>query len=286
MPTTYDTGPYVAALTAAGLPASLTWTVQVNPRRKRIAWQVQPGGAVLFSVPPGASPDRLRTFAQASRGRLVVLTADASARGAIRPKELVSGEGFRLFGTNYRLSLVDDGPAITGGPGPSTWSGIRTWQLTMRRDQASAALIIEWYRRELAAWLDKYMPPLANRHGIRPGLAWEVRPFRAGNVRSWATYHSKTHRVFFCWQVAQFPAELARHVVAHELAHAARPGGKSHGPEWESKMDMIAGPGWRDREQVVRRELDADVWHGDVAQPRPVDPFVSAWAGTAVGGAR
>lgn len=269
---TYTADEFASVLRTVSTPLPVQWTVKPSARRKTFTAVVGPGGIVEFRVPATMRPGQFAVLVSKHRGAIIRAAEDKAATGVhVSRKDLVSGEGFRLFGLNYRLHLVDDGEPISAGPGPSTWSGIRTWRLTARRDQVSARLIIEWYRAELAAWLDKVIPPLAARHGIADGLTWEVRPHREGNTRSWATYHQATHRIFVHWQVAQFPRELAEHVVKHELAHASRPGGTSHGREWKRAMDRIAGVGWTDRERAVKTLDGLTLWEGDVNE-RPAEP--------------
>lgn len=53
-----DPTPYVAALSATGLPGWLQWTVEIRPRRKAVGATVEPGGSVTF--PPKLLQDARR----------------------------------------------------------------------------------------------------------------------------------------------------------------------------------------------------------------------------------
>lgn len=282
MSRTYTADEFASVLRSISTPLPMQWTVKPSARRKSFEAVVGPGGIVEFRVPATMRPAQFVILVSKHRGAIITAATQKAATGVHVPrKDLVNGEGFPLFGTNHRLRLVDDGPPIVAGPGPSTWSGIRTWQLTMRRDVASAETVIGWYRAELAAWLDKTIPPLMSRHGVAAGLTWKVRPYRRDvNTRTWGTYHRATHRIFIEWHVAQFPRVLAEHVVKHELAHATRPGGASHGAEWARAMDRIAGYDWMDREKAVKSLDGLSLWEGDVNErPAAPAPFTSAWGG-------
>ncbi len=283
------------AAVAAVLPPDFPWRLEVNPRRRHAGLRAR-DGVVVLSIPTNMTgPDRTAAWfavhAPRALARLQARAQDTPAATGPVVKELVNGEGFLLFGQNHKLRLVDDPAAapIVAEPGPSTWSGVRTWQLTVRRDQASARLIIEWYRGQLAAWLDEKIPPVAARCRVRDGLQWEVRPHREGTGHgTWGRYLVKHHRITMPWIVAQLPRDVAEQIVRHEVGHAARPhrqpgaSGRPHGPEWRALMSTLCHD-WR------RLEAAADehrLWHGGLAAPAPTpeparEPapagFVSGW---------
>ncbi len=287
---TLDLTPYRQAL-AAALPPGTPWDITVGARLKYSRLSVT-DGVLTVRIPAAGTGDPARTAAWAAThaGRMLANTAPP------RTKELVNGEGFPLFGVNHRLRLVDDrshlpdatpagpltrhpGVPIIAEDGPSTWSGHRTWQLTLHRDHATASTVIEWYRAELLAWLNEQIPPLAARLGVRDGLTWAVRHQRDGvRIGSWASYYPAKHRVTASWTVAQFPRDLATHVLRHEMCHAARPGGTTHGRQWQARMATL-NPQWREHETVVRKHTE--VWTGHIAPagtaPATDGPHVSGW---------
>jgi predicted metal-dependent hydrolase len=293
-----------AVIAAAGLPADLEWTVRAKTGGKTMRATVLPGGAVEFTIPAEAPEATVAVFIARSRGRILAQAADMRERGVrIVRKALVSGEGFPFAGRNYRLRLVVDGdenrPDAHGGPltrhpgvpviaepGPSTWSGIRTWQLTMRRDVAEGPdpvrAVVEWYRTAGLAWLDANMPRILTDLGMprEKWPTWTVRPYRAakGYGGSWGTYHSRTHEIRIEWLAFQFPVELLRHVCQHEAAHAKVPGA-GHGKLWQAVMSSTA-PDWRELERRARELPGLPLWIGDREDPtglvgrRPAAPCV------------
>lgn len=280
---------YAAAIYAAGLPAWMSYQVAVNSRRKAVGATMEPtaGGVVVrFGIPAAATPAAVTDAVRRMRAKLVRAGEDIRERGArIIRKELVNGEGFRFAGRNYRLRLTDDPAAapLVAGPGPSTWSGVRTWQLTVRRDAATADTIIGWYRQAGRAWLDEQLPAIIRHAGIVDWPTWRVRPYRAGLPDSWGRYTGRTHSIGLSWVIFQFPPELLRHILVHEVAHAAT-AGDGHGKRWQAKMAAMSGAasGWRDLDRQARALPGVALWTGDVEPTDPpapaAGPYVSAWA--------
>ncbi len=276
MPTTtapradLDPAPYVRAIaTRSGLPTWLDWRVTVSARRgTRVSATIDPAGTntpvkVTFQVPAGATVDDVLFAVSKMRPKLGAKAADMRNHGAyIAVKELVSGEGFRFVGQNYRLNVVDDAPhTIEDGPGPSTWSGVRTWQLTLRRADASARPIIEWYKARGRLWLDQVMPAMVARLGLA-GITWQVTP---DDGRKWACYHHATRVVSVSWVVFQMPRQMIETILWHELAHAAA-GERGHGPAWERAFARVL-PYWRERDQAARAATGLTLWLGEVSIP-------------------
>ncbi|RKR92695.1 hypothetical protein BDK92_7173 [Micromonospora pisi] len=266
MTTDTAAAPYVTALTAAALPDWLRWRVEIRPRRRSLGIITEPGGQVVIAIPPGVDPQRVVAVVQASLAQLRRHVRDSEESALRRPvKELVNGEGFPLLGANHRLRLVGDADMpIVGEPGPSTWSGVRTRQLTLRRDAASAATIVGWYQAQGQAFADRYAPEMAARLGVADGLTVRVRGYRPGQgVASWGTYRPRTHSISLHWSLFQLPREMPEAVLAHEVAHAARPSGGPHGRGWERLFVRLV-PEWRERAREL--ELAArSMWFGDVA---------------------
>lgn len=273
---------YRDAITALNLPVGLRWSVQLATRGKKVRATTEPDGEVLFRVPPGCTPEQLAAAVTRMRSKLVVAVKDAEASGTrLVPKELVSGAGFTLLGTNYRLCLVKDGDhlprpsgmrPLTAHPGVpiiaeyggSTWSGHRIHQLTLRKDAANAGTVIEWYRAEGQRYMDEHLPAIAQRLGVRPGLRWHVRPYRHVESRggTWGTYLPKSHTIAVDWKIFQFPREWVDYILAHEAAHAACPE-RGHGRRWQTLVERVA-PGWRDLDPKVREAKGLALWNGKV----------------------
>lgn len=262
-----DPRPYVTAIaTRSGLPVWLDWRVEISGRRKTLGATIEPAGTntpvkVTFQVPAGASVDDVLLAVSKIRPKLTAKATDVRDRGAyIAVKDLVSGEGFPFVGKHYRLKVLDQAPhSIEDGPGPTTWGGGRTWQLTLRRSDASARTVIAWYRARGRAWLDAAVPAMAARMGVRDGLRWEVLP--DDDMRgAWARYHHGAHLITVSWVVFQMPREVLDTILWHELAHAVTPG-DHHGPAWQRAFGRVL-PEWRERNTAAREATGLTLWFG------------------------
>lgn len=246
------------------LGEGITTSVQLSPRRRKIDAEVQPGGRhVVYRVPTtGATPEALADFVRRTRARVLKWAREYQEIDCfIVSKQLIGGEGFGFMGRNHRLNIVDDAAVPVEAVTAPTWSH-KSWWLNVRRADLNVRTIIEWYRQQGQAWLDRHVPALAARAGVPVGpggLVWEVRPYRAGDCASWASCHGgRLMRVH--WVVFQFPREWVEHVVKHELSHARTDDG--HGPGWQSAMDRLAGPDWRQLEQWVKTGRKQTLWDG------------------------
>lgn len=278
---------YTAALGTLKFPEWLAWSVKVSTRARKAHVTIEHDGAVVFTAPASRTPADVADGARRLLGKILVAARDKRDNGVtVVVKDLVSGEGFPLVGHPNRLKIVDDGPPCevrrlpVGQHRPDGTGSMGSLPfLCLRRDQATARTVIEWYREQGQAWLDKTMPAIAQRLGVRPGLTWEVRPYRAGDRfgGSWATYHpGSAHRIRMDWRVFQFPRELAEHVARHEAAHAIAGG---HGPAWQRVMARF-GTDWRDLERRTKTADGLTLWNGEVSAARELEPaasMVSGW---------
>lgn len=268
---------YTHALAAARLPACWRWRVELRPRRRTIGATVEPGATVVFTAPPVARPDQVAWFARTNVDRITrpVLRAEQTAP-AHPVKQIANGEGFALLGTPYRLHLVDDGQpcAVRRLPtGQLRQDGTGSMGslpfLCLRRDvDDPAGALVRWLAEQGQAYMTDKVPPMAARLDVAPGLDLLVRTLRQ-HPRTWATYHPATHTVRVHWSVFQLPRPLVHYVLAHEVAHAARPAGKDHGPGWQALVTRLC-PDWR--EQAAQLEqAGRTLWIGDTA-PRTDGP--------------
>lgn len=236
-----------------------TFEIRTSARRKTLGASVPAGSrTITLAVPEGASAEAVIRFVKTNRHRIGGLLNRAAECPPDHPvKELVPGEGFAWLGRSGRLRLVDEPGTVrrvTDGHGP--WMELdRT--IAARRDPKP---LIDWYIRE-GTW-----------HAVREAAPWWARmaprepapTVRAGNIgrRRWGKYNPADHTVTLAWQTFQLPRDLVELVLVHELAHATRPAGKSHGPEfWRTFERALIGA----RQQ--KRQLDEDgrhVWMGDI----------------------
>ncbi len=298
-----------AELELQGWPYWISWEVKPAPRSRRITVEIKADGLLVASVPPHATAVELGRLVRAHRGSLLTKAAKMRDRGPhLMVKDLVPGEGFPLVGHNYRLHLVTaDGRAGEGyaqpstrhpgvrcidEPGPSTWSGIKTRQLTLMYG-GTAADVMQWYRAKGEEVLARQMPQTFARLGLDPaGWQWTVRPARPAEKFSgtWAICYPTKKVITFAWWAFQLPKPELDYLIEHEAAHA-HPKGDGHGKGWQRLMDMLC-PAWPRHREVLKWGTGLKLWLGQTSTPAALTlaerraaeaaetaPFVSEWAG-------
>ncbi|UQA95652.1 M48 family metallopeptidase [Streptomyces halobius] len=262
MPTQTDR--IAAAITASGVLDGFTVTVRVSARRRALGVTVEPGGTALtVAVPATIESDETVQILRRMRPRIAghVLRARENAPAGPTP-ELVDGEGFMWLGRSARLRLVD-GTAPVERVHTDTGYWLHAGRDLLAREGARP--IVRWYCEQGTAWLRQEAPRFWCRMAASGAPLPELRVANIGRKR-WGKYEPARHRVTLAWQSLQLPPSLARYVIVHELAHATRPGGAPHGPEFWRAADRGI-PLAREK----RRRLDKEgrtVWMGETA-PRP-----------------
>lgn len=250
MTTTED---YTKLIALVRLPTVVRWTVEIRPRRKTIGIEVKPDGTAVITVPPDADP---YVVAQHVRDNVSWLTKHCVARAQFTPehpvKELLSGEGYSLLGTNHRLRLVDEGPPIE----LENEHRHQCW-LHLHRKHAKAATIVGWYREQALAYVTKRAESWAPRTQV-------TVPFVIGDSgdreHEWGAY--RRGRIELHWAVLQLNRSLVDRVIVHMMAHAAAAPERGHGPRWRRLLAR-----WQYEPVDLDRQVARDwrrVWLGDV----------------------
>ena len=248
-----------AALEADDLLTDYTVQVRISTRRKTLGATIEPGGQVVtLAVPATVQPADVVAAVRHLQERIARAARQSRERAPENPvKELVAGEGFEWLGRPARLRILD-------GTGPvervSTGSG---WWMHAHHDdiaQRGARPLIDWYCREGTAWLEREAPAWWTRLAGRAPLP-ALRVQDIGRKR-WGLYRHTPHLVTLAWQTMQMPPRMATYLLIHELAHATRPAGRPHGPQFWAVVQR-ALPGYK-RDQQDTHEYGRAVWMGDV----------------------
>lgn len=250
---------YERAIAELGLPHDWDVTVEIRPRRRTLAVEIKPGGAVAILIPPTTDPDQVVRFL---RSRTEQITERVDTAVALTPdlavKTFTTGEGYDLLGRRCALRLVDGEQA---GHLPRVWvpgSGEAVLLLVRHgRPERVRRDIIALYRREGLAWAVEHGRPY-EQDGQITGLHYEVRDL--GRHR-WGSYQGGKHTISLHWATLGLPIRLVEYVLVHEEAHATRPSGRAHGPAWQRQMYLWM-PDWR-RRQAELAEAGRHVWLGD-----------------------
>lgn len=238
--------------------------VQISARRKTLGLAMNPGDAgITVQAPADATPAEILRLLSKNRLRIGAMLNKAKKCVPNHPvKTFVNGEGFLWMGRSARLRLLDNPDATlrrASGYGTGYW-----FVMDRTAIPRGAKTFIDWYIREGNAWLQTEAQQLWSRTApFRP-----MPTVQAGNIgrTRWGKHDGRDGRddVTIAWQTFQLPPSLVRHVLAHELTHAARPGGTPHGPEfWRSFERIEIGA-----RQTARRlhEEGRHLWMGDTLQ--------------------
>jgi predicted metal-dependent hydrolase len=248
-----------AAIKDAGLLTAYAVNVRVSARRRTLGVSIEPGGkAVTVAVPAGAQPVDVAAGVRRMHARIVGALVNAQKFAPAHPvKDLVNGEGFEWLGRSARLRVIDG-----HGPVERVRDGHGHWMHADRADleRHGGRPIIDWYCREGTAWLEREAPAWWSR--MQYGR--EMPALRVADIgrKRWGVYAHTPHRVTLAWQALQLPTSMATYVLVHELAHATRPGGRPHGPEFWSVVRRALPSYERDKADMDTH--GCSVWMGDV----------------------
>ena len=238
-----------AAVRAAALADQVEWSIDVRPRRTRLALTIDEYGRLTILAPPHTTPAALTHLLVAKRSWVHRHVGRRAGGPAAPPtKQIADGETFAFLGRQLTLAVAATGddpgtlaiPRQRGGRPPT------------------AAAVVNWYREQGARWALERAAHWAPRLGLHRLPELQVRDI--GRTR-WGYYQASDHRVRLHWQLFQAAPEIAENVLVHELVHATRPPGTPHGPAWRQRMDA-AITDWRARDRLLNAARPG-MWRGD-----------------------
>lgn len=218
--------------------------VSERPRRRTLRLTVERDASLTASVPPGTEARTVEDFVREKRRWLYRKLAERAEYAPANPdKEMVSGEGFRYLGRNYRLLIVDD-------EGVEPVRLVRG-RLRLRADcrDEGVAHLTRWYAERGQRWIARRIQPWARRMGADMSRL-RVRPlgYRWGSCGRGGT-------VNIHWATMQLGPNLVDYVLVHELAHLDH---RDHGPEFWRAVER-AMPDYATRRETLKRE-GARLW--------------------------
>lgn len=219
---------FLAELQTLDLPAEWCTQVVVSERRNTVALRVDEYAHLVVTVPAGADPGAVL---RAVRRQTMWVCRQVRQRQPYVPdhpvKELVSGEGFRLFGLPHRLRVVDGGPPLLCDETTrlSTWSGSPIREIHLRRDHADGPdALIGWFSGQGREWM-------ADATGARSLVRWcrrlgvEPPTFEVATLkpRQWAVHRKARRTLTAHWALFQLdPAEI-EFALMRELVKTVAP---------------------------------------------------------------
>jgi predicted metal-dependent hydrolase len=177
-------------------------------------------------------------------------------------KNVVQGERYDLVGRTHQLRLVEEDLAARTPRIDMDGSGQPLLVVRHGPPQRIHRDIIALYRQEGLAWVRREGRQY-QVDGRIAGLRYAVRDF---GRRRWGVYCGPPqYTTTLHWAVFGLPMRFIEYVLVHELAHAARPGGRAHGRAWRWRMNRWM-PDWEQRQSELA-EVGRHAWLGD-GQPR------------------
>ncbi|MFJ6438203.1 YgjP-like metallopeptidase domain-containing protein [Streptomyces sp. NPDC091416] len=222
-----------AALEADGILTSASFDVVVSRRRTTHAVTTRPDGRRVVRILPTSTAAEITQFVRLNASRLADHARQMATRAPRHPDRRLT-DGCELFwlGHSVRLHLVD-----TPVPVHMRQQEDGTGLLVVHRgdlERCGAQPIIDWYARAGRAWLEGAAPAhWARLRTRRPLPRLEVRDLGRCNG---AIYQESAHQLTLHWAVFQLPPVLLEYVLVHELVHGTRPRGRSHGPEFRTRL--------------------------------------------------
>ncbi|MFJ8752268.1 YgjP-like metallopeptidase domain-containing protein [Streptomyces sp. NPDC102441] len=221
------------ALEADGILTPGSFDVVVSHRRTRHALTTRLDGRHIVRILPTSTAVEIVRFVRQNSSLLESNARRLAERAPRHPaKHLADGCKLTWLGSAVRLHLVDT-PVQVHLRLRADGTGLL---VAYRGDVArlGAQPVIDWYCRAGLAWLQATAPARWSRLRTRrqlPALA-----VRDVGSRYGGGYEEHAHQLTLHWAVFQLPPALLEYTLVHELVHATRPGGRSHGPGFRARL--------------------------------------------------
>ena len=199
-----------------------------------------PDGAVRVSAPKTLPDDSIQLFVRTKIGWIRRQQERFRTQPRQTERQYVSGETMYLWGKQYFLqveySYKGNDLKLSGD----------TALLTVRKESTAKQrenYINEWYRQQLKAEIEKYLPKWEAITGLHC-TDWQTKYM----TTRWGTCNTEKRKIWLNLQLAKKPYICLEYVILHELIHLKV---KNHGPEFVSLMDQYM-PFWRE----IRKQLN------------------------------
>lgn len=188
-----------------------TVAIRRSKRAKRMSIRIREAGVVELVLPLRASLRAGNTFVRSRQDWIARALAMQKKRTSYQ-KPIVCEDGARIpcFGDMVQLLILYE-----TGRARSTVS-LRGSTLTIRVATVPDACkaLASWYKRETNAYCVGQVQEYADVLGVI------VSRIRAIAMKTqWGSCNKKTGALTFNWKLALAPEEVARYVIAHEVAH-------------------------------------------------------------------
>ena len=217
----------------------VSYTLRRSARARYLRADIGLRTGLRVTLPDGLTEARVESFLRTRRTWVLrALTRLERLALLIPDRTLEHGSSVPYLGSTLTLNLSNGSPARVGRLGDSLIVH------TPRRGRAAVHAALQgWYRREAARVLGDYARALAARHSLE-----FRRIIIRDQKRRWGSC-STSGTLSFNWRLMLAPENIARYLVAHELAHRAHP---DHSRRFWAKVAELC-PGFRDEERWLKK---------------------------------
>ncbi|MCT7986370.1 M48 family metallopeptidase [Laspinema sp. A4] len=202
-----------------------------------------PHGHVRVAAPLHLSEDNIRLAVISRLSWIKKQRANFEAQPRQSKREMVSGESHYVFGSRYRLEVIE-----RRGRHEMALIPPKTLQLFVNpgtSPQNRALVLTEWYRSQLRARI----PDLLDHW--QPIIGQEVAEWGIKKMKTkWGSCNINQHRIWVNLELAKKPVECLEYVVVHELVHLLE---RHHNQRFKAYMDQYL-PNWRECRDILNRE--------------------------------
>jgi predicted metal-dependent hydrolase len=202
---------------------------------------VPPDGEVRVSAPRFCPELLIRGFLAERADWIRAHVAAVRSRHANEPKRFETGETVPLFGTSYRLTVLENQKKnAVALDGDQILLSLKTSAAPEQRE----AILNDWYRERLKTEIEYLLPLWEERTGLKSS-GWIVR-----NMTSrWGTCNTNSGRITLNLQLVKYPLPCLEYVILHELAHLRYRGHgadfkaflSAHMPSWKARRKQLNG---------------------------------------------
>ncbi len=202
---------------------------------------VPPNGEVRVTVPRLCPEGLVRGFLAERADWIRAHVAAVRKQHANEPKRFETGETVPLFGTSYRLTVLENQKKnAVALDGDQILLSLKTSAAPEQRE----AILNDWYRERLRTEIEYLLPLWEERTGLKSS-GWIVR-----NMTSrWGSCNTQSGRITLNLQLIKYPLPCLEYVILHELAHLRYRGHgadfkaflTAHMPSWKARRKQLNG---------------------------------------------
>lgn len=203
-----------------------------------------PQGTVTVSAPLHTPDSEIERFVLTKHDWINKHRAAIARRPQLAPPCYEDGENHRIFGQNYRLSVL----AALGKGHISLHGTALLMHIAPNADTAARRKLLDnWLREQLSRQAAPLLEHWQNTMGLR-AASWHIRAMKS----RWGSCNIAARRIWLSLELARHPLPCLEYVIVHELAHLIERG---HGKRFIAVMDTWL-PDWRQRRATLRATGD------------------------------